>query len=310
MALAELDFVSSQKDLKSLEKEIIKSMAGCYTVDFQFAETFAPEKDYPFRDRYHERAKEYVFVVEETENKVSLQHLLRVGNPINDGVEGKTTMIKHWRQDWIYENTELLTYHKDFEWRKVRLDPSAVRGTWTQQVYQVDDAPRYEGFGRWVHLNGRHFWDGVADAPLPRRDRTTRDDYNVLVRDCRIEVFAGGGWVIDQDNRKIQRDDAGNDTLLCMEKGLETFSTDTYDAAPFDAWWTQRASFWADVRRCWGELRDGCEGFKFELIVDDVLMYDSFFKLAEKFTDPSNYNSQAATEGIKSILKRHINDYK
>src|SRR5690554_5094832 len=185
MALAELDYISSQKDLKSLEKELIKSMAGCYTVDFQFAETFAPTKDYAYRDRYHERAKEYVFVVEESENKISLQHLLRVGNPINDGVEGKTTIIKHWRQDWVYQNREMLSYVKDFEWRKVHLSAEAVRGTWTQQVYQVDDAPRYEGFGRWVHLNGRHYWDGVADAPLPRRDRTTRDDYNVLVRDCR-----------------------------------------------------------------------------------------------------------------------------
>lgn len=309
MAFSNLKYDASQDDRKSLEKELIKSMAGCYTVDFKFAETFAPEAGYEFRERYHERAKEYVFVVEETADKISLQHLLRVGNPINDGVEGKTTIIKHWRQDWIYENQELLSYVKDFEWQKSQLSADVVQGTWTQQVYQVDDAPRYEGFGRWTHHNGRHYWDGVADAPLPRRDRTTRDDYNVLVRDCRIEIFDDGGWMIDQDNRKMLRDDSGKGALLCMEKGLETFTPDDYDAAPFEAWWVKRADFWADVRRCWAELRASCKGFKFELIVDDVLMYDSFFKLAEEFADPNHYDSQAATRQIKSILKRHIHDY-
>jgi len=87
--------VSVQQNLKSLEKKLIKSMAGCYIVDFKFAETFSPIDGYEFRDRYYARAKEYVFVIEETDNKISLQHLLRVGNPANDGDPAKTTIIKH-----------------------------------------------------------------------------------------------------------------------------------------------------------------------------------------------------------------------
>lgn len=298
--------VSAQQDLKSLEKKLIRSMAGCYIVDFKFAETFSPIDGYEFRDRYYARAKEYVFVVEETDNKISLQHLLRVGNPSNDDDPDKTTMIKHWRQDWVYENRELLTYDRDFTWRKRQLSADEARGTWTQQVFQVDDAPRYEGYGRWVHEQGRHYWDGVADAPLARRDRTTREDYNVLQRDCRVEVFGSGGWMIDQDNQKLVRDANGHDTLVCMEKGLETFTPADYDRAPFDAWYAKRADFWADVRGCWAELRAARDHIQFELIVDDVLMYDSFFELAEAFADPSDYDSAAAVDGIRSILKRHV----
>ncbi|AWV91078.1 DUF6607 family protein [Bradymonas sediminis] len=299
---------SAQQDRKSLERDLIKSMAGCYTVDFQFAETFAPRGDYAFRERYHESAREYVFVLEETDDMVSLQHLLRVGNPKFDGVPGKTTMIKHWRQDWVFENREFMSYVKDFEWEKLHLPEEVVRGIWTQKVYQVDDAPRYEALGRWVHQQGRHYWDGMTDAPLPRRDRTTRDDYNVLKRDCRVEVFADGSWEIDQDNRKIQRDDAGRDQLICMEKGLETFTPTDFERAPFDRWWKTQDKFWADVRACWAEARDARERLKFALIVDETLMYDAFFALAQRFSVADAYDREAALAGIRGILGRHLVD--
>src|SRR5690606_25353495 len=119
-------------------------------VTFEFAETFSPNKDYQYHDRKFDSGIEYVFIVEETDTKIALQHILVV----ND-----TFIVKHWRQDWVYENTEVLTYHKDNEWRKVKLSPEQAKGTWTQKVFQVDDSPRYEGYGTWIHVDGRHFWE-------------------------------------------------------------------------------------------------------------------------------------------------------
>lgn len=306
MATASVQMDSSPVELKELEKKLIKSMAGCHTVDFKFAETFSPDSDYQFRDRYYEGAEEFVFIVEETEDKVSLQHLLRVKIPGKNGGPERDLIIKHWRQDWIYENQDLFLYNKDFEWRKTHLPAEAVKGTWTQKVYQVDDSPRYEAYGRWIHQQGRHYWDGIADAPLPRRDRTTREDYNVLVRDCRIEVFEDGGWLIDQDNRKVARDDDGKETLICMEKGLETFTPKNYDPAPLQAWWEKRADFWADARDLWEALRADEERIKFDLFVDEVAMYDAFFGLAEEFQGPEGYDKDAARAQIKAVLDRHV----
>jgi hypothetical protein len=69
---------------------------------------------------------------------------------------------------------------------------------------QVDDSPRYESIGTWVHVDGRHEWQSKTDSPLPRREFTKRSDYNVLRRGNRI-YLTPQGWMFEQDNKKIVR---------------------------------------------------------------------------------------------------------
>ncbi len=164
---------SSSNSKKEQDRTAIKSMAGIYKVSFDFAETFSPDTGYKYHKRYSEWGIEYVSIVEETENKIALQHLLIV----ND-----TMIIKHWRQDWTFENKDVYQYYKDNEWIKKTLTADQAHGTWTQKVFQVDDSPRYESYGTWVHVDGKHFWEGVNDSPLPRREFTKRSDYNVIKR--------------------------------------------------------------------------------------------------------------------------------
>ena len=52
-------------------------------------------------------------------------------------------IIKHWRQDWLYENTNLYEFYKDNTWKFNQLKAKDVKGQWTQKVYQVDDSPRW-----------------------------------------------------------------------------------------------------------------------------------------------------------------------
>ena len=85
---------------KKQDIEAIKSMCGCYKVSFNFAETFATDTAYQFHNNYETWGYEYVLPVEETKDKIALQHLLVVAD---------TMVIKHWRQDWLYENTNLYT---------------------------------------------------------------------------------------------------------------------------------------------------------------------------------------------------------
>jgi hypothetical protein len=286
---------------KETEKELIKSMAGCYKVTFKFAETFAPDKDYQYHERKFESATEYAFILEETENKVSIQHILFVGADM---------VIKHWRQDWVYENRELLSYIKDNEWEKIVLSPQQAKGTWTQKVFQVDDSPRYEGFGTWAHIDGRHFWESTTDAPLPRREITKRHDYNVLQRNSHIEIFKGGGWELEQDNLKIIRSEERTDTLLCMEKGLEIFSTGNYDAQPAKKWWEANKAFWADVRQCWSELFSGQDRIKIKAKVNGELLYMALFKLSNEFAAPKTYDAHNAIVVIKKVLEVYVEDIK
>lgn len=284
----------SVQSKKELERELIKSMAGNYKVSFKFAETFAPDPNYEYGERHFSQAKEVAFIIEETENKISLQHILFVGKH----------QIKHWRQDWIYENRELLQLVKNHHWKKMELTPEQAKGTWTQKVYQVDDCPRYQGYGTWVHIDGRHYWESTADAALPRREINTagRTDYNVLRRHSHIEIFEDGSWLLEQDNEKINKLDNGEEALICWEKGFERFTPKTYDASKIMNWWDEQKEFWSEVRNIWNDFIDNNE----EVVVqEDEKLYMTQFELAKKFSG-DQFDSAQAQKEIRELMAEHV----
>ncbi len=282
---------------KELERELIKSMQGNYRVSFKFAETFAPDKDYAYHDRHFSSAKEVVLLLEDREDKISLQHILYVGKHL----------IKHWRQDWHYENRELLQLVKDHDWKKITLTPEQAKGTWTQKVYQVDDAPRYEGYGTWVHVDGRHYWESTADAALPRREISTegRTDYNILRRHSHIEIFEDGHWILEQDNEKIRRDPDLSETLICKEKGMETLEPKNYDASKVKDFWNDQKAFWANVREVWAEIRAHQDRIN---IPKDEDLYTAQFELAKQFSGEA-YVAEKADKAIRELLAKHVEDF-
>ena len=99
---------SKKKDI-----EAIKSMCGCMDIEFKFSETFSPNKDYKFYDNYMSRGRELALVVEETKDIIVIQHLLVVGGGM---------VVKHWRQDWVYQEEDILEYQKDERWKKRKLE--------------------------------------------------------------------------------------------------------------------------------------------------------------------------------------------
>lgn len=257
-----------QQDIKS-----IKSMCGCYEVKFNFTETFSYPKDtltYKPSETKHESALEWVELLEDTPNKIVMQHLLIVSDDM---------IIKHWRQDWLYENTDLYSFDKGTSWKYKKLDKKAVKGQWTQKVYQVDDSPRYEGSSTWVHVDGKDYWANVADAPLPRREQTKRNDYNVLKR-RNIQEITATGWNHEQDNDKLVRDDAGKDVLLAQEKGFDVY-TKVPDVKCIAAqkWWKENNALWKNVRDKWQTLFDRNKDLNLEAKVDRKALYSLLFDL-------------------------------
>ncbi|XLS28864.1 DUF6607 family protein [Flavobacteriaceae bacterium M23B6Z8] len=235
---------------KEKDQAAIKSMCGCYEVAFNFAETFnyAEDSTYIPSKIKHDKGLEWVQLVEDKDDKIVLQHLLIVGNP------AKPTVIKHWRQDWLYENTDFYQFYKDNTWKFKKLPAEEVAGQWSQKVYQVDDSPRYEGSATWVHVDGVSSWENRTDAPLPRREYTKRDDYNVTVRNNE-HIITETGWIHDQDNLKIIRKDNEKDIVLAEEKGLNNY-VKVPDARCQAAqnWWTANADTWKLVRQKWDRV--------------------------------------------------------
>lgn len=266
------------QDKKQLDIKSIKSMCGCYEVKFNFAETFQYPKDsaaYKPSQTKHESALEWVELLEDTPNKIVMQHLLIVSDDM---------IIKHWRQDWLYENTELYSFDKNNSWKYKKLDPKAVKGQWTQKVFQVDDSPRYEGSSTWVHVDGENYWSNVADAPLPRRELTKRNDYNVLKR-RNIHEITATGWNHEQDNAKLIRDDSGKDVLLAQEKGFDVY-TKVPDSKCIagQKWWKENNALWKNVRDKWQTLFDRHKDLNLEAKVDRKALYSLLFDLKPNAT--------------------------
>lgn len=274
----------------------IKAMCGCYDIRFNFAETFAPDTAYQFHDNYTSGALEYVFPVSETKDKIVLQHLLVIGD---------TMIIKHWRQDWIYENTDFYSFDKENTWKYKTKTPEAVKGQWTQKVYQVDDSPRYEGSATWVHVDGKHYWESKTDAPLPRREFSKRKDYNVMTRINRQEITEYG-WVHEQDNDKVIRSESG-DVLLAQEKGWNTYTkTDNAKCEVAKKWWNKNQAYWADVRLVWDELFAQKKTVAINMKVEDKIMFQRLFALEKEMIAVQPYDAALAQSKIKEVIQMHL----
>lgn len=233
------------------DRQAILAMAATHAVTFHFEETAAIAPDYRLKTKpYDETATEVVTVVEDTPARIALQHLLLV-----PGKEGKTQVIKHWAQIWTWQDTELLDYcgsEDDMLWKKIRLTPAQAAGTWSQLVTQIDDTPRYEGYGKWTHENGESSWQShPTRRPLPRREYSKRDDYDYLSVTNR-HTLTPGGWIHYQDSRKVVDRGGEPAKVLCFENGLNTYTrTESAEAATALAWWRENSGFWNQVRCFW-----------------------------------------------------------
>ncbi|WP_422107900.1 DUF6607 family protein [Winogradskyella sp.] len=268
-----ISFTAIAQKKKKQDKEAIKEMCGCFEVTFNFAETFQFSEDslYKPSKTKTDRGLEWAQLVVDEDDKVSIQHLLQVGPP------DQPYIVKHWRQDWLYENTDFYMYNGDNEWLFKEKDKKNVKGQWTQKVFQVDDSPRYEGSGTWVHVDGKSYWENTTTAPLPRREYTKRSDYNITMRGNRHEI-TDFGWVHDQDNDKVIREAGKEDVILAKEKGYNTYKkVDDSRCQAAQDWWKANYDKWALVRTKWQDVYGRNKDLILETKVDNKVLFKHLF---------------------------------
>lgn len=273
LSLILLNTTLNAQQKKVQDKNAIKAMCGCFEVSFNFSETFNYSDDslYKPSKNKNDKALEWAQLVKEDKNKVSIQHLLQVGNP------AKPYIVKHWRQDWLYQNTNFHMFNGNKSWLYESKTKQNVKGQWTQKVYQVDDSPRYEGSATWVHVDGKSFWENTTNSPLPRREYTKRSDYNILIRGNRHEITKNG-WVHDQDNSKIIRKTDKTDVLLADEKGYNTYvRVDDSKCAAAADWWQKNKDKWSTVRNKWTEVYGRNSNLALNAKVDNKLLFKYLF---------------------------------
>lgn len=259
----------AQKNLKE-DKQAIKDMCGCFEVTFKYTETFSPEIDYEKHYDYTATALEWAELIKDEKDEISIQHLL----VLND-----TMVIKHWRQDWLYENTKRYDFNHENQWTFVNMNKKDVKGQWTQNVYQVDDSPRYSGSATWIHADGRHYWNNTTSSPLPRREYSKRSDYNVMMRGNQVEITKEG-WLHEQDNEKVIREDDKEDVLLVEEKGYNVYrkvADEKCKAAK--NWWATNKDFWSRVRNKWSDVYGRDKDLALEKAVNVQALFMQLFPM-------------------------------
>jgi hypothetical protein len=276
------------------DRKAILAMAGDYHVVFSFRETVPFVAGYTPKKPTSTEGDEIVRVIKDDGNMISLQHTLVSG----EGV------IKHWRQDWIYEPKEIFAFVGRNTWERRELSAAERRGKWAQLVYQVDDGPRYASLAPWVHENGVSSWTGAPTLrPLPRRDATKRDDYDAILCVNR-HAITPAGWVHEQDNTKLVM--RGTPQALVREVGLNTYTrSKRVDAASAERYWQKTGEFWAEVRDTWLDLEKKHARFGLTIQGEPSELYDKELALADA-VEKGEKSAKAAAAEAKAVIAQYV----
>lgn len=276
------------------DHDSIIAMQGEYTVDFAFDETVLLKPGYERAPAMRSGGNEVVMVVEDSPTRIVLQHLL-----VSDG--GHVT--KHWRQDWVYEAPTRFEFSADQTWQVRSIPASVNQGAWTQCVYEVSDAPRYCGTGRWSYHNTVPTWTSdLSWRPLPRREYTRRSDYNALAV-VNVHTLTPNGWTHEQFNTKVQRNADGSQVEIAREFGFNDYiRTTEVDFAPAHAYWKATAGYWAKVRQRWDGFLGQAPGVHLKTRLDGMAMIMPLFTQAQDIQDGKKVNDAA----IDAVFKQWV----
>ncbi|MFZ4165949.1 DUF6607 family protein [Brevundimonas sp. NPDC058933] len=236
------------------DRQSILAQAGQYRVHFDMRENVSFHADYDPMEGKLSGGSEIVRVVYDKGDRISLQHILVMEH------EGKAIVVKHWRQDWVYQPETVLTYAGPNQWTLTPVSADARQGAWSQTVWQTDDSPRYGGVGRWTYVNGLSVWTSDPTwRPLARRDAVLNPVYDRYLGANR-HALTPAGWVHIQDNVKMNGRAGGEPIAIVQEDVVNTYNRSTsYSPKAGDDYWAATKDYWAAVRDAWDAViaRDG-----------------------------------------------------
>lgn len=282
------------------DRRAILAMAGDYRVNFDFLEiaSFTGNGERP--RPYQSWGTEKVYVDRNEPGHISLVHILDMRVVGDDGKVSEPMVTKHWRQDWIYEPAMVIEYQKGNHWAKRALREAERKGQWVQQVYQVDEAPRYGSLGRWEHNAAFSSWiSGDTARPLPRREWSVRKDYNLL-RGTNRHTVLPTGWIQEENNLK---DTAGGGTpFVGREYGVARYERlKSADFSAADSYYAATRVFWTEVMGQWQQYWSRTTELNLDAHTDQSGDFAKLFELADEFA-AGKLRQQDAPARIRQVL--------
>ncbi|HEY5666109.1 MAG TPA: DUF3750 domain-containing protein [Gammaproteobacteria bacterium] len=294
------------------DRRAILAMAGEYRTSFDFIETVGFTPGFEPGQPYQSWATERIDVIEDSGDRIVLQHVIVMRYVDADGNVQGPVVQKHWRQDWVYEDMSLHEFSGHSSWTAQERSPAEVSGRWSQAVYQVDDSPRYEALGDWVHRGNYSAWTSAETwRPLPRRESSVRDDYHVLIGTNR-HTITPTGWVHEEENLKVVLDPSGaiaaDQAILSRELGVNRYEQVVdFDFSARDDYWEATAAFWADVREEWTRIYAERERFELTAPPGEPPLFMPMFIYAAELEAGQPYDAAAGRLFIRETLARYVN---
>jgi hypothetical protein len=232
----------------------VEKLAGCYVVDYSFAEIEALKPGYVLDKRVYDvnlgkTTRELVLPIRKSSTEVRLQHVL-----FTTDAAGKTQFVmKHQAEDWSYEAPFLYDFKSPGAWDvKSIVNPT---GMWTRKVTNLDDGLRYQCAAPWNFQGEQPQWECANLAPIPGRE--TRDmgrkDYNALDRVTHL-IDYGASFLERQRNVKTILE-AGVQAPLVREVGKIWFVRQPAIACDeARRWATPRLAFWKILMEEWESI--------------------------------------------------------
>jgi hypothetical protein len=288
------------------DRRAILAMAGTYRVTFDFLEVVpfvTPDKP---NAPYQSWGTEKIYVDNDDGKNISLVHILEMRIVQKDGSISEPMVTKHWRQDWHYQPTHVVEYRGRDRWDRRKLGAAEATGAWLQSVYQVDESPRYASVGRWQHSASFSTWlSGETWRPLPRREWSVREDYQVLVGTNR-HTISPTGWIQEENNLK---------TVLSAGRAIDSYVAREYGVARYerirDADFAQADVYYDRTKQFWDQVRDEWSGIfvkqgevTLKGPVDKLGLFHPLFAHADALVE----QGAAATAENQTVIRKALKD--
>ena len=290
------------------DRRAIYAMEGVFESRFEFIETIPMDTDKKADPPYASRGTEWIKVIEDRGNFISLQHIMvmfLLGE--NDQVQGPYT-VKHWRQDWQWEGRDQILFEGDNTWSMKDIPSEHSQGGWVWTIWHVDDSPRYSGVGHWNHFESTSFFEtDYMSRPLPRREYTVRSDYKLMMGKDTILVTPHT-WHHEQKNFKHKeglQNGAFNGTFVGREIGHNSYKRiANFDISSGQKYWIEHKDYWLSVKEVWKEIFTQKKRIRLKRSVNEKPLFMSIFEQAE---DPKALSM--TPENRKTLVKKTIAEY-
>ncbi len=282
------------------DRQTILAMAGDFKVTFDMQESTPWMEGYEPLERKISGGYESVRVIEDTGTRIVLQHLLVTGDEANPYV------VKHWRQDWQYQPAKILAFTGGDNWVWQEVPEKMRAGRWSQTVYQVDDSPRYAGWGEWETTQGIRRWRSNWTArPLARRDAIRTPVYDHYMGINRHQLTPTG-WIHWQDNTKMiaPKDGAVSEAKpVVQEYVLNTYERfNGYNVAAAETYWDKTKGYWDAVRGKWDEVAEANGGIRIaQQASAGTTIANELMLLADKIKDGKETPEAASAKALALI---------